>query len=242
MASQQDKLLKIESYQQGSERVRSPEIEQTTLRGPARPGGSLRFSTTPSWTRSLLKMQKKKNFIKITSDKTTTTKVKQKFINSLLSITKPRHYIFLLLIPGTVAKRGPPQKQNCPQQSFRWNTECVETKHKQTTIVKQDGAMPVCFFLFMYFLLPVPTPTRRRASARLSRLERTSFGKAFTSERECARAWASATTAHTSGEECQQVFLFLSHFSSNIVPCFRLEASPKMASLFLSGFCSMPRL
>jgi hypothetical protein len=33
--------------------------------------------------------------------------------------------------------------------------------------------------------------------------------EAFTSEREGARAWASATTTTTSGEECQQVFLFL---------------------------------
>jgi hypothetical protein len=45
--------------------------------------------------------------------------------------------------------------------------------------------------------------------SRLSRLEKEKNSqKAFTSGREGARAWASATTAHTSGEECQQVFFF----------------------------------
>lgn len=55
-----------DSYQQGSERVRSLEIEQTTLRGPERPEAPLGFSATPSWTRSLSKFKFKfKKLIKI---------------------------------------------------------------------------------------------------------------------------------------------------------------------------------
>jgi hypothetical protein len=65
-------------------------------------------------------------------------------------------------------------------------------------------------YVFFFYLLRVPTPTRN--ISRLSRLEKKkkkylNSQEAFTSEREGARAWASATT--TSGEECQQVFLFL---------------------------------
>ena len=84
----------------------------------------------------------------------------------------------------------------------------------------------------MFFLFFAPDTYTTVNISRLSRLEKEKNSqKAFTSsEREGARAWASATTAHTSGEECQQVFFFF----YIIIPCW-LEASPKwLLSLSLS--------
>ena len=70
----------------------------------------------------------------------------------------------------------------------------------------------------MFFLFFAPDTYTTVNISRLSRLEKEKNSqKAFTSsEREGARAWASATTAHTSGEECQQVF-FLSLYNNTML-------------------------
>jgi hypothetical protein len=91
------------------------------------------------------------------------------------------------------------------KKETRWSTTSVHRLH-----------------VFFFYLLRVPTPTRN--ISRLSRLEKKkkkylNSQEAFTSEREGARAWASATTTTTSGEECQQVFLFLPSKKNIILPC-----------------------